>query len=437
MSIHVVGIGLDGATGLKESVRQIVGWATVLVGSDRHLSYFPESSAHRLVLGDFIEVTQQIQQILATWEIRQQRIRQGLIADDTMVEPLIVVLVSGDPLFFGLGRLLLDQFHPEQLFFHPHLSSIQLAFSRVRVPWQDAEVISAHGRSFEALTQALQQKAEKIAVLTDNVHSPAAIARLLITLDLAFDYQFWVCENLDGANERVAQWEVGRVENQTFSPLNVVILLRQFQQVITDEELAKLPGMGIPDRLFHSYSDRPGLMTKREVRLLILGELSLQPQQVLWDVGAGTGSVSIEVARLFPSSTIYAIEKTAAGTGLIEKNMKQFQVHNVVSIHGTAPEILHRLRSPNRIFIGGSGGNLNEVLGVCSLRLLPRGVMVMTFATVEHLNLALQWLQERIKLEPNWSYRLLQVQLSQSVPVGNLTRLSPLNPVTILTINCG
>jgi precorrin-6Y C5,15-methyltransferase (decarboxylating) len=175
-------------------------------------------------------------------------------------------------------------------------------------------------------------------------------------------------------------------------------------------------------------------MTKREVRSLVLGELRLQPKQTIWDIGAGMGSVSIEIARLFPDSTIYAIEKTAVGTSLIEQNRQRFQVNNMVSIHGEAPDILHHLRSPHRIFMGGFGKNLSEILGICSIRLSPGGVIVLALETIEHLNTALNWLEQRKRIEGSWSYRILNIQLSHSVPINHLTRFSPFNPVTLLTI---
>ncbi|WP_250121980.1 precorrin-6y C5,15-methyltransferase (decarboxylating) subunit CbiE [Chroococcidiopsis sp. CCMEE 29] len=408
--VHVVGIGLDGAVGLVESVREMVLRATLLIGSDRHLSYFPNHPAERLVLGDF---TQAI-----------DKIRTALAAGSSC----IVVLVSGDPLFFGLGRLLLTELPLEYLTFHPHLSAVQLAFNRIKVPWQDARFISAHGRSIDELMQALQQGADKIAVLTDRTNTPGAIARLVLALDLPSHYQFWVCENLGGEAERVQSWSIAEILEQTFAPLNVVILLRQSSSALQQLNLAALPQLGLPDHLFLSFSDRPGLMTKREVRILVLGELALQPGQTIWDIGAGTGSVSIEIARLFPTSKVYAIEKTAAGTALISQNCRRFQVENVISIHGSAPDVLHQLPAPGRIFIGGSGGNLSQILDACS-SLAAGGVLVMALATLEHLNTALGWL----KACSNWNYQLLQVQLSRSVPVGQLTRFAPLNPVTILT----
>ena len=161
---------------------------------------------------------------------------------------------------------------------------------------------------------------------------------------------------------------------------------------------------------------------------MILGELALQPQQVIWDIGAGTGSVSIEIARLCPTNKVYAIEKTAAGSALIAQNCHRFGVENVVSVRGTAPEILQQLPRCDRVFIGGSGGNLTPILEACSC--LPAGgVMVIALATLEHLNTALDW----FKRQDSWEYQLLQVQLSRSVPIAQLTRFAPLNPVTIVS----
>jgi len=410
MTIHVVGIGLDGGSGLREEVRQIVEQATVLVGSHRHLSYFPDHPGDRIILENINAAIRQIRTRLAT-------------------DYIIAVLVTGDPLFFGLGRLLLTELPKEKLTFHPHLSAIQLAFNRIKVPWQDARVISAHGRSLDQLTQVLQQGEQKIAVLTDDYHNPAAIARLLQSLDLSSVYQLWICENLGGAEERVQSLPHDIVLQQKFAPLNVVVLLRQTDSGEGELDLPTLPMLGLPDSIFLSFSDRPGLITKREVRILVLGELCLKPNQVIWDVGAGTGSVSIEIARLFPTSTVYAIEKTAAGISLIEQNRQRFGVHNIVSIHGTAPEILPHLARPDRIFIGGSGGNLNDILRFCAAQLNSGGVLVLALATLEHTSTAVQWVTDN-----GWDYTLLQAHLSRSVPVGSLTRFAPLNPVTILSV---
>jgi precorrin-6Y C5,15-methyltransferase (decarboxylating) len=410
--IHTIGVGLEGAGGLPDQIQALIQESSLLVGSARHLSYFPEYPGKRLVLEDLQAAIAQIEQ-------------------RSFCE-ITVILVSGDPLFFGLGRLLLAQIPAEQLTFHPHISSIQLAFSRIKVPWQDARLISAHGRSLDEAIQALQQGADKIAILTDRNNHPIAIAQLLVALDLPSDYEFWVCENLGGDGEQVAQYDLEHLLGEpspTFASLNIVVLLRRSQQS-ADFNPDTLPRLGLPDRSFLSFADRPGLMTKREIRVLVLGELALIPKAIVWDIGAGTGSVSIEIARLFPETQIYAIEQTAMGATLIEQNCRRFGVQNIQVICSKAPDGLGPLPPPDRIFIGGSGGNLSEILAICGDRLAPNGAIVLALATLEHLSQVLDWVKAG-----NWHYRLLQVQISRSVPISSLTRLSPLNPVTLVTIS--
>jgi precorrin-6Y C5,15-methyltransferase (decarboxylating) len=155
--IEVVGISLDGADGLSVAVKKLIAKASVLIGSSRHLSYFPDRPATKIVLSNLDRTIEKIYQLLTS-------------------DNNIVTLVSGDPLFFSLGRLLLEKFPAEQLSFHPHLSSIQLAFSRLKLPWQDAKVISIHGRNPDELIKLLQQGEAKIAILTDIEHNPSAIA---------------------------------------------------------------------------------------------------------------------------------------------------------------------------------------------------------------------------------------------------------------------
>lgn len=415
MSISVVGIGLDGKQGLAKNVQKIVDRATVLAGGQRHLSYFTDHPAQKLELTNLNSGIEQICQLQSDSQA-------------------VVILTSGDPLFFGLGRLLLEKCDRTQIRFYPHLSSVQLAFNRLQIPWQDADLISVHGRSIEQLVKLFKQGKKKIAILTDGNNNPAAIARLLIALELPVVYSFYVCENLGGEDEKVSHFsatkvfQLSQLEQDDFAPLNVLILLREAQTEALD--LTKLPLVGLPDSSFLSFGDRPGLITKKEVRLAILGELALRPKQTVWDIGAGTGSVSIEIARLCPDSQIFAVEKTSIGSTLIAKNSQRFQLNNIINVNGKAPEVLLNLPPSDRIFIGGSGGNIADILTTCSHKLTAEGLIVMAFTTIEYQIQAINWLSNH-----NWQYRLLQLQISRSTPISHLTRLTPLNPVTIVTAN--
>ncbi|MEO1669879.1 MAG: precorrin-6y C5,15-methyltransferase (decarboxylating) subunit CbiE [Cyanobacteria bacterium J06631_2] len=413
MVIAVVGIGLDGTEGLTPSGRKIVEQATVLAGSKRHLGYFADRNTKKLDLTSLQTGLDEIAQL------------------DLTVEK-VVILASGDPLFFGLGRLLLTKFNPSKIEFHPHLTSVQLAFNRLKIPWQNVSLVSVHGRSNDELVKLFKQGKDKIAVLTDGNNNPAAIARLWRSLELPLNYSFYICADLGAATEKISHFssqqiaQLSELTGDDFAALNVLILVREAATEALN--LDDLPLIGISDRSFLSFRDRPGLITKREVRLEILGELALQPQQTVWDIGAGTGSVSIEIARLCPTSQVYAIEKTSIGSSLVTQNSARFQVNNITSVNGQAPDVLFDLPNCDRIFIGGSGGNIAAILTTCSDKLKPQGKIVMSFATIEYQLQAISWLSEH-----SWRYRLLHLQISRSTPVNHLTRLTPLNPVTIIT----
>ncbi|MGF1600499.1 MAG: precorrin-6y C5,15-methyltransferase (decarboxylating) subunit CbiE [Thermosynechococcaceae cyanobacterium] len=404
--IFVVGIGLAGATDLSPAAQTVVEQATLLVGGQRHLRYFPAHPAPQVMLGDLAMALEQIEQHVTSLDAAT-----------------VVILASGDPLFFGLGRLLLTAFPADQLTFYPHLSAVQIAFNRIKVPWQDANVISLHGRSPDQLIKALQRGDPKLAIFTDPYYTPSAIARLFLDLDLPLRYDMWVCEDLEGPSEQIQKFDPQNLLEQTFATLNIVILLRNDPIAVQEE----WPCLGLPDHSFLSFPDRPSLMTKQEIRVLAIAQLNLHPHQIIWDIGAGTGSVSIEMARVSPSSTIFAIEKSAVGHRLIQKNCERFNINNIQAVHGEAPQSLSDLPHPARIFIGGSGGHLTAILEFCQAYHHSHTQMVLAIATLENFETARQWLQNH-----NWSMQLLQVQISRSVTISTMTRWNPLNPVMLI-----
>lgn len=426
--LHVIGMGLNGWVDLPASQQQCIAQASLIVGSDRLLNTLPDLGIPTLSLQPRSAQLAALHTQVKTW---QNPAQYG------------VFLASGDPLFYGIGRLLLDTFPADWLEFHPQVSSVQLAFSRLKLPWQEAKWISIHGRSWEPLMPLLKAGESPLAILTDPHHSPQAIAELIYSLDLPTVYELWIGENLGGEAERIERRSPRSLHEQPteYASLTVVVLCRRTSTHLARPaiDLDILPKLGLPDASFISFPDRPGLMTKRELRVLALSELALADDLVVWDIGAGTGSLAIEVARLSPSTTVFAIEKTAIGQGLIQQNCERFQTPNVHPIAGIAPDCLADLPRPDRIFIGGSGGQLIPILETSTQALAPQGMIVMAIATLEHFALVSQWIQQQKQLQSSremgvWRDRYLQAQLSRSVTVAHLNRWQPLNPITLVIL---
>lgn len=297
-------------------------------------------------------------------------IREALTKGD------VGVLASGDPLFFGIGRCLIDEFGPEQVEVHPALSSMQEAMARFKLSWDDAALISLHGRTCHHVPGLLLGRAKSV-VFTDKSHTPAALARKLIdylglieAYELLDGCRIMVAENLGSKEERIYRGRLQDTAGGRFSDLSILCLLRPDR----DEK----PRFGLTESdLAHSR----GLITKDEVRAVTLHRLSLPQCGVFWDVGAGSGSVSIEAARMNPDLTIYAIERKEEELANIKTNIRNHGCFNVVPVPGQAPDVLPGLPDPQRVFIGGNGGQLAEIVGEAACR-LPKGGMLVANAVI-------------------------------------------------------
>ena len=338
----------------------------------------------------------------------------------------VVVLASGDPLWFGIGRLLLQHFSPQQLRFHPAPSSLQLAFARLGRPWQDASWVSLHGRDPEPLAAALQKRPPALAVLTDPARGGAEEVRLLLRASgLEAAYGFWLCERLGHAAERVQMLAPSDPLPQDLDPLHLVVLLAEASPPPKDP--GHLPLLGLDDGLFLQHADRPGLMTKREVRIQVLADLELPAQGVLWDVGAGVGSIGLEALRLRPGLQLFALESRGGSRALIAANAERLGVRPAGIGEGRAPAALAELPDPDRVVIGGGGQDRAAILQVVLERLRPQGVVVIPLATLEALA-ELRPLLEQGGLQ----VRVGQLQAWRGAALADGTRLAPLNPVLVL-----
>ncbi|MCP9801071.1 precorrin-6y C5,15-methyltransferase (decarboxylating) subunit CbiE [Synechococcus sp. RedBA-s] len=339
-----------------------------------------------------------------------------------------VLLASGDPLWFGIGRLLLQHVRPDQLRFHPAPSSLQLAFARLGRPWQDAAWVSLHGRDPEPLAAALQKRPAALAVLTDPGRGGAEeVRRILAASGLAAAYGFWLCERLGHPAERVQRLAPDAPLPADCDPLHLVLLIAEPPAPPADP--AALPLFGLDDGLFLQHDDRPGLMTKREVRIQLLADLELPAAGVLWDVGAGVGSVGLEALRLRPALALWALERRGGSAALIRANAERLGVEPAGVLEADALSVLDEdgLPDPDRVLLGGGGRQRLALLEIVLRRLRPLGQVVIPLATLEAL----------AQLRPPLERAGLRVQVSQlqawrGAPLAEGTRLAPLNPVLVL-----
>ena len=337
-----------------------------------------------------------------------------------------VVLASGDPLWFGIGRLLLQRFGSAALVFQPSPSSMQLAFARIGRPWQDASWISLHGRDSAPLASALQKRPAALAVLTDPHQGGAAAVRTILRASgLEAAYAFWLCERLGHPAERVQRLAPQTPLPADLDPLNLVLLVAEPPG--EPAEPATLPLFGLEDGLFLQLPDRPGLMTKREVRIQVLADLDLPPTGVLWDLGAGVGSIGLEALRLRPGLELWALEQRGGSAALIRANGERLGVSPAGVVEGRAPEALAELPDPDRVVIGGGGTGRAAVLAAVIERLRPGGRVVIPLATIEALA-ELRPLLERA----GFALGVSQHQAWRGAPLADGTRLAPLNPVLVL-----
>ena len=349
-----------------------------------------------------------------------------------------VVLASGDPLWFGIGRLLLDRFGRERLRFHPAPSSLQLAFARIGRPWQDASWVSLHGREPEPLAARLQQRPAALAVLTDPSRGGAGAVRALLRASgLEAAYGFWLCERLGHDGERVQKLSSDAPLPADLDPLHLVLLVAETPAPLpapsprSRDGSDLLPLFGLDDGLWLQHGDRPGLMTKREVRIQLLADLQLPAKGVLWDLGAGVGSVGLEALRLRPDLQLWALEQRGGGGAVIRANAERFGVAQALAaggvIEGRAPAALAQLPDPDRVLIGGGGRERAAIVAAVLQRLRPGGVVVIPLATLEALA-ELRPLLEQAGLQ----VAVGQLQAWRGAPLADGTRLAPLNPVLVL-----
>ena len=400
--ITVIGIGEDGYDGLSPMARKIIENARIIFGGTRHIAMLPGSNT----------ATQN------KW-ITPFEANLPLIEDCLDQNP--VVLASGDPMYFGVGNTLIKYFGPEPIYAIPSPSSISLAASRLGWPLAECDVITLHGREPETLRAHLRPHGKLIALSADG-STPALVAVMLC--EAGFDQsRMSVCERLGGPEERITT-QTARTWQSTATSMPDVKSVDPLNLIMIDLEAGPkanpLPmGPGLPDDAFI----HDGMITKSEIRAQTLSSLAPFAGGVLWDLGAGCGSISIEWMRL--QGKAVAIERDAERCAMIKKNALRLGVPGLVIEQSTIEDAIafaDRLPRPDAIFIGG-GITGNGLLEACWKLLPPHGRLVANTVTLEGEEKLLRFYNEN-------GGTLSRLSISRLVPRGNFRGWSNLAPVT-------
>jgi precorrin-6Y C5,15-methyltransferase (decarboxylating) len=404
----IVGIGDDGLAGLTESARRIVAEADVLLGAPAMLRLVESQPARKVPLDP--DMPSALRQVRAALEGGRP-----------------VLVSGGDPLFYGVARYLCDRLGKEQFEVVPHVSSMQLAFARVKESWEDAYLTDLSGRPIEAVIDRIRT-AEKVGLFPSDDHPPARVARAL--LERGIDYfRAYICENLGSPDERVTQAELDELVGLDFAPLNVLILVRKPNRPDRASRASRYRLFGNADDAFAQTLPKRGLITQAEVRAIALAQLDIRAASVVWDIGAGSGSVAIEAAQLAHQGMVYAIEPEPSDVALIQANAEAFGVPNVRPVPGRAPDVLADLPEPDAIFIGGTGRQVGAVLSTAFTRLASGGRLAVNVATIDGLAEAHETLKRLAGRVQVWN-----VAIARGIEQMDRVRFEAINPTFLLAV---
>jgi precorrin-6B C5,15-methyltransferase / cobalt-precorrin-6B C5,C15-methyltransferase len=393
--LTLIGIGEDGLAGLGEPAREAILQARTLVGGRRHLELVPDRGQERII-----------------WPSPLASAFEMLLA---RCGTPVCVLASGDPMWFGIGASLCRLVPAEEFRVYPAPSSFTLAAARLGWPLQDAVTLSVHGRPLDALHPHIHPGA-RLLILSENGRTPAAIARLLRERGFGSS-RLCVLEHMGGPRQhrldgRAVDWPY----NQT-ADLNVVAA-----HCLADPDAVRWSTLaGLPDAAYL----HDGQLTKRDVRAMTLAFLAPSPGELLWDVGAGCGSIGIEWMRCHPSCRAIAIEADAKRCGLIDQNRRRLGVPGLSIAHGRAPEMLEGLETPAAIFIGG-GLTDHGVPERCWNALRPGGRLVANAVTLQSEAILTMWRQRT-------AGELTRISVAHAGPLGRFDGWRTAMPVTLLS----
>ncbi|MEV0096337.1 precorrin-6y C5,15-methyltransferase (decarboxylating) subunit CbiE [Streptomyces sp. NPDC050738] len=404
--IAVLGAGTG--VPLSADAQEALDRATLVVGALRHLEAagLPEGVA-RIVLGPLAPALDAVAEQVAGDEAAR-----------------VVVLASGDPGFFGIVRALAERFGSAALDVRPSAPSVAVAFARIGLPWDDAVVVSAHGRDLRTAVNVCRAH-PKVAVLTGPGAGPAELAAPLAYY--ASGRTLVVATALGDPERERVEWMSPQeaLAREWPDPVSVVLCLDEKRVLSPTSRTVAGPAAGPGQWALDEgeFSHRDSMITKFEVRALALAKLGPRLGDLVWDIGAGSGSVAVECARL--GAAAVAVEKTADGVERIQANAQAHGVY-VRTVHGAAPTVLSDLLEPDAVFIGGGGRELPAIVTACARR--ARRSVVVALAALDRVPEVRAALAGAGLVTDG-----VLLQSSRLAPLpGDVTRLAATNPVFLL-----
>jgi len=415
---RIIGVLDDGVASLSRTALAHLQQAQLVIGGSRTLQLFAAQIDPAAIQRDLTGALVQVPEWIRAAQAEGQR---------------VVLLATGDPLCHGIAAYLASRLCIEAIDVLPNVSTLQLACARLGLPWQDMKFSSVHSKDagdwvegsepshgLYALLRDIRQN-DRLAILTSPDNTPDRIARMLVTEGLADDFQMAVAERLCQPEERVLSGISIQAATQVpFADPNVVLLWRT---TVRPQPVL----FGLPDASYQQRYPEKGLITKNEVRVVSLARMQLRANSVVWDIGAGSGSVGLEAARLCSQGHVYAIEKNVDDSAIVRSNRKTLGISNHTLVHGKAPEGLQQWPDPDAVFIGGSGGELADLIRLILQRMKPEGWLVMNFVTLENLSLAVDTVKSI-----GYAWDVLQLQASRSKPILHMNRMAAENPVWLV-----
>lgn len=391
--LSIIGVGEDGLAGLSDAARTLIGQAELVVGGQRHLDLVAGAVRGETML----------------WP---SPLHDGFPAILERRGQPVVVVATGDPFFYGIGSVLAREVPADEMVCLPGVSAFSLAAGRLGWALQDCALVTLHGRTLERVLPALQPRSHVLALSWDGA-TPAKLAELLVRYGFG-DTRMTVCEAMGGPQERLRGIVARDFDLTEIVPLNLVAL-----------DIPDVPGArampltpGLPDDWF----EHDGQLTKRDIRAVTLSALAPRRGELLWDIGAGSGSIGIEWMLADPANRAIAIERDETRASRVARNAASLGVPDLKIVRGAAPEALVGLPTPDAIFVGG-GGTGEGTIDAAWAALRPGGRLVVNGVTIE----------TQVELTRRFKALggdLKTIQISQADPVGGFHGMRPALPVT-------